>query len=106
MRILFCFFIAALFIPWRAQTAETGSLDANALTELLRQDCGSCHGITLTGGLGPSLRPEAISGKSDEALARIVLDGVPNTPMPPWRGLLSEAEVKWLITALRSGEVK
>ena len=28
------------------------------LRYLLRQDCGSCHGMTLKGGLGPALLPD------------------------------------------------
>ena len=31
-----------------------------ALSYLVRQDCGSCHGMTLKGGLGQSLRPAAL----------------------------------------------
>ncbi|MBY0432057.1 MAG: cytochrome C oxidase Cbb3, partial [Rhodospirillales bacterium] len=30
-----------------------------ALFNLLAQDCGSCHGLTMKGGLGPALLPEA-----------------------------------------------
>jgi len=33
-----------------------------------------------------------------------VLDGRPGTPMPPWRGLLTEQEVRWLVEAMRRGD--
>ena len=33
-----------------------------ALVNLVRQDCGSCHGMTLKGGLGPDIRPDALLG--------------------------------------------
>ena len=52
---------------------------------LLKHDCGSCHGLTMKGGLGPPLLPDTLAGKDEEALAAIILDGVPGKPMPPWR---------------------
>lgn len=70
---------------------------------LLRHDCGSCHGMTMRGGLGSPLLPDALAGKADDALADVVLDGIPGTPMPPWRGLLSRDEALWLIGRLRRG---
>jgi len=73
------------------------------LVHLLKNDCGSCHGMTLKGSLGPSLLPEALSGKPSESLRSIILDGVPGTPMPPWRGLLTEDEAGWLVAILQHG---
>lgn len=73
------------------------------LLHLLRHDCGSCHGMTLKGGLGPALRPENLTGKPAATLEATVLYGRAGTPMPPWRGLLSEEEVAWLIALLMKG---
>ena len=50
----------------------------------LRQDCGSCHGMTLKGGLGPALLPDALAARSENDLAAVILNGVLGTPMPPW----------------------
>jgi cytochrome c55X len=75
------------------------------LLNLLRQDCGACHGMTLKGGLGPSLLPRALAGKTPEFLRQTILDGRAGTPMPPWRGLLSTGEVAWLVDQLRNGVV-
>lgn len=69
---------------------------ARQLENLVRQDCGSCHGMTLKGGLGPDIRPKRFIGVAPEAIARIILDGVPGTPMPPWRPLLSEQDARWI----------
>ncbi len=77
-----------------------------ALVHLLRHDCGSCHGMTLRGGLGPPLTPAALEGKSKSALEATILFGRPGTPMPPWRGMLSESEARWLVEALKSGSVQ
>jgi cytochrome c55X len=73
-----------------------------ALERLVRQDCGSCHGMTLKGGLGPDLRAPRLAGKSADAVAQIILDGVPGTAMPPWRPLLSEADALWIANYLLS----
>ncbi len=72
-----------------------------ALVHLVRQDCGSCHGMTLKGGLGKPLLPRDLKDFSAEALAGIILDGVPDTPMPPWRGQLNEAEALWIARKLK-----
>ncbi|WP_298421446.1 cytochrome c [Rhodoblastus sp.] len=73
------------------------------LVSLVRQDCGSCHGLTLKGGLGPSLLPQALAGKDADALAAIILNGVPETPMPPWKGELSPDDALWIATRLKEG---
>ena len=73
------------------------------LVKLVRQDCGACHGMTLKGGLGPSLESAALAGKDAEALRVVVLHGRRGTPMPPWSAFLSEPEARWIVDALKSG---
>lgn len=53
------------------------------LLHLVKHDCGSCHGMTLKGGLGPSLLPESLKNKPDELLFVTILEGRHGTPMPP-----------------------
>lgn len=74
-----------------------------ALTHLLKHDCGSCHGMTLKGGLGPALLPQALADKPDELLFVTIQQGRPGTPMPPWKSQLSEQDIHWLIQQLRKG---
>jgi cytochrome c55X len=74
------------------------------LRHLLKHDCGSCHGMTRKGGLGPALLPENLQERPRELLVLTVLDGRPGTPMPPWRGQLSEEEANWLVDVLLRGE--
>jgi cytochrome c55X len=74
------------------------------LLYLLNQDCGACHGLTRKGGLGPPLLPENLKDRPDSLLVTTILDGRPGTPMPPWRGELSEQDAQWLVGALRRGE--
>ena len=73
------------------------------LRYLLLQDCGSCHGMTLRGGLGPPLTDQALRGKPPEMLIATVLYGRPGTAMPPWRNFMSENEVRWLVENLLDG---
>ena len=82
--------------------AETGLSEEreSALRNLLTQDCGSCHGLTLAGGLGPPLRGEALAGKPAEYLTATILYGRPGTAMPPWRPFLSDSEAAWLADLL------
>lgn len=73
------------------------------LIRMVRQDCGSCHGMRLTGGLGPALTPQALSDKPLESLAYTVYAGRPGTPMPPWGALLTETEAHWIVNRLVAG---
>nr|ACF98049.1 hypothetical protein [uncultured bacterium 888] len=73
------------------------------LVRLVRQDCGSCHGLLLKGGLGPSLLPDALRDKPMESLRATILLGRPGTAMPPWQGLLTEADADWILAQLLAG---
>ena len=74
-----------------------------ALVHMVRQDCGSCHGMRLTGGLGPPLTPEALADFPLDSLAATIYHGRPGTPMPPWSAMLNEAEARWIAQQLRQG---
>lgn len=76
---------------------------AAELERMVRQDCGSCHGLTLRGGLGRPITPEALAGRDPAQLAAVVLDGVPGTAMPPWRPLIAETEARWIADYLLKG---
>jgi len=73
------------------------------LLNLVRQDCGSCHGLRLEGGLGLPLTPQALREKSPEALKQTILHGRGGTPMPPWNPFLTEAEAGWIVDILLKG---
>ncbi len=95
--------IAVLALLATAVSAQPDSQRQAELENLLRQDCGSCHGLTLRGGLGPALTADALSGRTREGLAAAIRYGRPGTPMPPWDGLLSDADVDWLVDAMLEG---
>ncbi|HXK53671.1 MAG TPA: cytochrome c [Hyphomicrobiales bacterium] len=101
-------FVAAGGAPSLPALAE-GAVDAargKQLSYLVRQDCGSCHGMTLKGGLGRPLLPETLAGADARTLAAIILDGIPGTPMPPWRGQIDETEAMWIARALKEGTIE
>lgn len=82
------------------------SLDASRKSELmhiLKQDCGSCHGMTMKGGLGPALLPKNINHKPVLLLENTIYYGRPGTAMPPWQGILTKEEVTWLTQQLLKG---
>jgi cytochrome c55X len=104
-------FVFALFL---LPTATIGSAELafgaepdvarqKELVHLVRQDCGSCHGMTLKGGLGPALLPENLRDKPVDGLAATIYYGRPGTPMPPWDRFLSEAEAAWIAAKLLNG---
>jgi len=84
-------------------TAEPDAVRQKELVWLVRQDCGSCHGMTLQGGLGPALLPADLRDKSAEGLAATIYQGRPGTAMPPWKQFMSEAEADWIVQKLMSG---
>lgn len=86
-----------------AALAEPAPERQQQLVRMVRQDCGSCHGMRLTGGLGPALTREALAGWPVENLQATILHGRPGTPMPPWRAMVDEAEAHWIAERLRAG---
>jgi cytochrome c55X len=89
------FAVAAEGVPAPGRQAE--------LVNLVRQDCGSCHGMTLKGGLGPALEPAALATKDGDQMSFVILHGRRGTPMPPWREHLSESEAQWIVEQLKKG---
>jgi len=86
--------------------ASDTSINPARLTNMVRQDCGSCHGLTLRGGLGKPLTREHLERWDREQLVHIILDGVPGTPMPPWRPILTEKEARWIADMLKRGALQ
>ncbi len=95
--------VFALFLlSTAAMASEPTPARQKELVHLVRQDCGSCHGMTLQGGLGPALLPANLRDKPAEGLAATIYYGRPGTPMPPWQQFMSEAEAAWIVDKLMS----
>ena len=69
----------------------------------VRQDCGSCHGLTLAGGLGPDLKAKRLQALPDTYLTKVIKEGIPNTPMPPWQAFFNDEEIQWIVMHLKRG---
>ncbi len=98
--VLLAMLVAGPVAPARAEPSVNRQKE---LVHLVRQDCGACHGMTLKGGLGPALLPQALAGKPAEGLVATVLGGRPGTPMPPWRRFLTDDEAEWIVAKLVTG---
>lgn len=90
----------------QAEEPHDPALDPVALERLVLQDCGSCHGLTLKGGLGPDIRPQSLEHYEADVLTGVILDGIPGTAMPPWRPLITEDEAAWIADYLLQVETK
>ena len=86
-----------------ARAEAPSAAQQQELVRLVRQDCGSCHGLTLRGGLGSPLLPETLRDKPAAGLKHTILLGRPGTAMPPWKAFLSEAEAEWIVAQLLRG---
>ena len=91
-----------------AQTsiADIAAARQNELLYFLKHDCGSCHGMTLKGGLGPALLPATLADKPKSYLVFTIMEGRPGTAMPPWKSMLTQAEAVWLTEQLQKGQIE
>lgn len=95
-------FLWGLLLVPMVIAAETPQAERQQqLLNLLKQDCGSCHGLQFKGGLGPPLLRDNLTDKPDSLLIDTIVNGRPGTAMPPWREFMSPDEAAWLVTQLR-----
>ena len=70
--------------------------------DLYLQYCATCHGQNLEGGQGSSLIDDVWNyGSSDADIAKIILEGVPDLGMVPWKGILTDEQVRSLVILIR-----
>ena len=100
MRLL-CF--APCFLICTTANADISVQRQQALDNLLKHDCGACHGLHRSGGLGPALTAHNLQKHSLESLTVIILNGRPGTAMPGWAGLLNAEEAGFLARQLKTG---
>jgi cytochrome c55X len=106
-----CFLKAMLLLSLMASSqvyANKNSLTSERQSELshiVKQDCGSCHGLTLKGGLGRALLVENLQNKPTLFIQHTILYGRPGTAMPPWKTLLTDQEALWIAEQLKQGNI-
>jgi cytochrome c55X len=96
--------LLGLLMAWNVVAAtEPSAARQKELIHLVRQDCGSCHGMQLTGGLGLPLTPETLKERPFEGMVATVYYGRPGTAMPPWQSIITEKEAEWIVQQLMAG---
>jgi len=103
MRYRHAVVLAALLLICTTAMASPDARRQAQLEHLLTQDCGACHGLHMTGGLGPELTRAALAGKSRDSLVATVTQGRPGTAMPGWAPLLGPDDIGWLVDLLLQG---
>jgi ABC-type amino acid transport substrate-binding protein len=74
------------------QPIKTASEQSIRGESLYRQTCSECHGLNAKGS---TVAPNLTTYKqSDDAFVKAVLNGRPATPMPPFKGILTEADAR------------
>lgn len=98
-RLILCLLTGLFPLILFAQSNPAGDISRGRL--LFSNHCGRCHGLKGGGGTGPSLqRPTLLRAPDDEALASIIMNGIPGTGMPgSW--MLGPEEVTDLIAFVR-----
>lgn len=96
-------FVFLTVIPLHGFANDISIARQEQLLHLLKQDCGSCHGMTLKGGLGPALLAENFIDIPNEFITATILQGRPGTAMPPWNAFLSTSDARWLAKQLKNG---
>lgn len=101
--------LSVMMLAWLAQgnaLAADGAPGPDRQRELARfvhQECGFCHGLRLTGGLGSPLTAETMRDRPGDVMLAIILHGIPGTAMPGWKPYLSEQDAQWIVRALQEG---
>ena len=98
-------FVASLLMT-QTSLAELDSVRQDELLYFIKHDCGSCHGMTLKGGLGPALLPQTLSAQPKSYLINTILEGRKNTAMPPWKSMLTFDDASWIAEQLQQGIIQ
>ncbi len=112
MRNLRRFFITVVILVGLLLTACGGSESAPTTTpttpsvdakKLYTTSCVACHGANRQGlpNLGPALTPQSLAELSDTEVKDTILNGRPNTAMPPWKDTLSSEEIDALTQLIK-----
>ncbi len=65
------------------------------------KNCSSCHHPERYGISAPPLIPETLGKKGADALKLAIMEGLPSTNMPSFKGILSEAEIEELVRYIK-----
>jgi ABC-type amino acid transport substrate-binding protein len=90
---------AAADQPVKTAENQPTKVEANVGEALYRKSCAECHGLNAKGS---TLAKDLTSFKdTDDAFVRIVLNGRPGTAMAPFKGLLTEEDIRQIRTYIK-----
>jgi cytochrome c oxidase cbb3-type subunit III len=100
-RVVVVVLVLVLVLLSGASSVRAGQEEADRGRKLFESHCTRCHGIGGTGGEGPSLaRPRLRHASDDEALLKVIRNGIDGTDMPDaWQ--LSDKEVRDVVVYVR-----
>ena len=75
------------------------------LRDFVEKNCPACHGMWMTGSLGPELSKANLQHLSVNAVTFTILYGRPAKGMPPWEAQLSEQDAYWIAEFLKQGGI-
>lgn len=95
----------AAFLALQAFPVASLRAKPDKANELYLENCASCHGSSFEGGLGGNLVDGIWNhGGSDEAVARVISQGLPDAGMPAFEKTLSAEQIRSLVVFLREKE--
>ncbi len=93
---------AILCLALTLSVSGQSRIGTGSIKDLYIQNCATCHGQNMEGGQGSSLIDDVWKyGSSDEAIAKIIKEGVPTLGMVPWKDVLTDEQVRGLIILIR-----
>jgi mono/diheme cytochrome c family protein len=90
---------AAMLAFAQSAAAEPTPERQKYLRDLVNNECTRCHGPKRIGQNGPPLLPENLEYIDKEYLMQVILNGR-YTLMPPWKGMLSEDDVAFIVNVV------
>lgn len=95
-KILFKFIFAAIFLFSSTLSFAQTASPRNA-AKLFKTHCAECHSEYRLGGIGPALLPENLKYLRKPAAIKVIQNGRTKTPMPAFKGKLSDKEIQSLV---------
>jgi len=102
--VLFGAMAATITATQAGQQPPAGRGRGNPTAALYVSTCAPCHGLDLTpGSPAPTLFSERLlAANDDETLVAKIKNGVPNTPMQPFRSALDDQQIWQLVAYIRT----
>jgi mono/diheme cytochrome c family protein len=73
--------------------------------DLYAAECAICHGLNREGigGFAPALTALSLSSRTDAEVKAAIVDGIPGTAMPPFKGRFTDEEIEVLLQFTKYG---